>query len=86
MSPGQSRPQGGHGVSWNWGPTRISEESPSKSWNQNVGNVGPKNAHVERSDLAKRFFIAGWERERAESQEREGERGRGLNTPQWDSA
>jgi hypothetical protein len=26
---------------------------------------------VERSDLAKRFFIAGWERERAESQERE---------------
>jgi hypothetical protein len=26
---------------------------------------------VERSDLAKRFFIAGWERERAESQEEE---------------
>jgi hypothetical protein len=26
---------------------------------------------MERSDLAKRFFIAGWERERAESQERE---------------
>jgi hypothetical protein len=24
------------------------------------------NDHVERSDLAKRFFIAGWERERAE--------------------
>jgi hypothetical protein len=38
---------------------------------------------MERSDLAKRFFIAGWERERAEkNQEREGERGRGLNTPQ----
>jgi hypothetical protein len=32
-----------------------------------VGKVGPKNDHVERSDLAKRFFIAGWERE---SQER----------------
>jgi hypothetical protein len=30
-----------------------------------VGNVGPKSDHVERSDLAKRFFIAGWERERA---------------------
>jgi hypothetical protein len=39
--------------------------------------------HVERSDLAKRVLIAGWERERAESQEREGERGRDLNTPQW---
>jgi hypothetical protein len=39
---------------------------------------------MERSDLAKIFFIAGWERERAESQEREGERSRGLNTPQWD--
>jgi hypothetical protein len=37
---------------------------------------------VERNDLAKRFFIAGWKRERAESKEREGERGRGLNTPQ----
>jgi hypothetical protein len=24
-----------------------------------VGNVGPKSDHVERSDLAKRFFIAG---------------------------
>jgi hypothetical protein len=31
---------------------------------------------VERSDLAKRFFIAGWERERAESRERERERER----------
>jgi hypothetical protein len=42
---------------------------------------------MERSDLAKRFFIAGWERERTEraKREREGERGRGLNTPQWDS-
>jgi hypothetical protein len=33
---------------------------------------------VERNDLAKRFFIAAWERERAE---RERKRGRGLNTP-----
>jgi hypothetical protein len=33
---------------------------------------------VERSDLAKRFFIAGWERERAESRERERERGWGV--------
>jgi hypothetical protein len=24
-----------------------------------VGNIGPKNDHMERSDLAKRFFIAG---------------------------
>jgi hypothetical protein len=47
-----------------------------------VRKCGPQNDHVERSDLAKRFFIVGWERERAESQEREGERGRGLNTPQ----
>jgi hypothetical protein len=42
---------------------------------------------VERSDLAKRFFIAGWERERAKrakraKRERERERDRGLNTPQ----
>jgi hypothetical protein len=43
-----------------------------------VGNVGPKSDHMERSDLAKRFFIAGWERERAESQERERERGAGA--------
>jgi hypothetical protein len=47
-----------------------------------VRKYRPQSDHVERSDLAKRFFIAGWERERAESQEREGERGRGLNTPQ----
>jgi hypothetical protein len=58
MIPGQSHPQGGRGVSWNGGPTRISEEPPSKSWHQNVGNVGPKSDHVERSDLAKRFCIA----------------------------
>jgi hypothetical protein len=52
----------------------------------NVRKYRPQNDHVERSGLAKRFFIGGWERERAESQESEGERGRGLNTPQWDSA
>jgi hypothetical protein len=51
-----------------------------------VRKYRPQSDHVERSDLAKRFFIAGWERERAQSQESEGERGRGLNTPQWDSA
>jgi hypothetical protein len=37
----------------------------------NVRKYRPQNDHVERSDLAKRFFIAGWERGRAESQERE---------------
>jgi hypothetical protein len=52
-----------------------------------VRKYRPQNDHVERSDLAKRFFIARWERERArESKERGGERGRVLNTPQWDSA
>jgi hypothetical protein len=41
-------------------------------------NVGPKSDHVERSDLAKRFFITGWERERAERErERKRERERG---------
>jgi hypothetical protein len=34
MSPGQSCPQGGRGVSWNWGPTRISGETHPKSWHQ----------------------------------------------------
>jgi hypothetical protein len=39
---------------------------------------------VERSDLAKRFFIARWERERAKRAERERERereGQGLKYP-----
>jgi hypothetical protein len=36
---------------------------------------------VERSDLAKRFFIAGWERERAKG-ERERQEGQGLKYPQ----
>jgi hypothetical protein len=49
--------------------------------------VGPKYDHAERSDLAKRFFIARWERGRAERErkrerERERERGRSLNSPQ----
>jgi hypothetical protein len=34
MSPGQSRLQGGHRVSWIGGPTRISGEPPSESWHQ----------------------------------------------------
>jgi hypothetical protein len=44
----------------------------------NVGNVGPKSDHVERSDLAKRFFIAGWEKGRAERAKRKRERGAGA--------
>jgi hypothetical protein len=45
----------------------------------------PQSDHAESSDLAKRFFIAGWgwERERAERErerEREREKGKGLNT------
>jgi hypothetical protein len=52
-------------------------DSGTTLWNLGiVRKYGPQNDHVERSDLAKRFFIAGWERER------EGERGRGLTTPQ----
>jgi hypothetical protein len=47
-----------------------------------VRKYRPQNDHVEKSDLAKRFFIAGWERERAESQEREQEREwQGLKYP-----
>jgi hypothetical protein len=33
---------------------------------------------VERSDLTKRFFIAGWERERAKRAKRKSERGAGV--------
>jgi hypothetical protein len=40
-----------------------------------VGKCRPQSDHAERSDLAKRFYIAGWERERAE-RERERERER----------
>jgi hypothetical protein len=40
--------------------------------------MGPKSDHVEKSDLAKRFFIARWERERAERAKREWERGAGA--------
>jgi hypothetical protein len=36
---------------------------------------------VEKSDLAKRFFIAGWERERAERAKREKQEGQGLKYP-----
>jgi hypothetical protein len=39
-----------------------------------VRKYRPQSDHVERSDLAKRFFIAGWERERAERTKRERER------------
>jgi hypothetical protein len=42
---------------------------------ESVRKCRHKSDHVERSDLAKRFFIAGWERERAE-RERERERER----------
>jgi hypothetical protein len=45
-----------------------------------VGNVGPKSDHMERSDLAKRFFIARWEKERAKRER--SRKGRGLSTPQ----
>jgi hypothetical protein len=38
----------------------------------------PQNDHVERSDLAKRFFIARWERERAKGEKQEGQ---GLKYP-----
>jgi hypothetical protein len=46
-----------------------------------VGNVGPKSDHMERSDLVKRFFIAGWERERAEPAKRQRQEGQGLKYP-----
>jgi hypothetical protein len=43
-----------------------------------VRKYRPQNDHMERSDLAKRFFIARWERERAERAKRERERGAGA--------
>jgi hypothetical protein len=46
-----------------------------------VRNVGPKSDHMEKSDLAKRFFIAGWERERAKRAKREKQKGQGLKYP-----
>jgi hypothetical protein len=46
-----------------------------------VRKYRPQSDHLERSDLAKRFFIAGWERERAERAKREKERGQGLKYP-----
>jgi hypothetical protein len=51
----------------------------------NVRKYRPQNDHVERSDLAKRFFIARWEKERAKG-ERDWQEGQGLFTPQRDSA
>jgi hypothetical protein len=57
-------------MSCNGGPTRISGEPPSESWHQNVGNIGPKSNHMKKSDLAKRFFIARLEMERAKERER----------------
>jgi hypothetical protein len=47
---------------------------------QSVRKYRPQNDHVERSDLAKRFFIARWERERAERAKR-GREGQGLKYP-----
>jgi hypothetical protein len=47
-------------------------------WAGEVLEMWAPNDHVERSDLAKRFFIAGWERERAERAKREKERGAGA--------
>jgi hypothetical protein len=41
----------------------------------NVRKCGPQNDLEERSDLAKRLFIGGWERERAERAKRQRERG-----------
>jgi hypothetical protein len=38
-----------------------------------VGHVGPKSDHVEKSDLAKRFFVARWERERVKREKQEGQ-------------
>jgi hypothetical protein len=77
MSPGQSCPQGGCGVSRNSDPTGL-VGSPHPVMAQNVGNVGPKSDHMERSDLTKRFFIARWERERAKREKQEGQ---GLKYP-----
>jgi hypothetical protein len=36
---------------------------------------------MERSDLAKRFFIARWERERTKGAKREKQEGQGLKYP-----
>jgi hypothetical protein len=44
-----------------------------------LGKCRPQSDHAERSDLAKRFFIAGWERERAKK-ERD-RKGQGLKYP-----
>jgi hypothetical protein len=41
----------------------------------------PQSDHKERSDLAKRFFIAGWERERAKREKEREREGQGLKYP-----
>jgi hypothetical protein len=46
--------------------------------NAGVRKYRPQSDHVERSDLAKTFFIAGWERERLERAKREKQEGQGL--------
>jgi hypothetical protein len=46
-----------------------------------VGKCRPQSDHVERSELAKRFFIAGWEKERAKRAKREKQEGKGLRYP-----
>ena len=52
--------------------------SPAPSHSTKMLEIWTPNDHMERSDLAKRFFIAGWERERAERAKRERERGAGA--------
>jgi hypothetical protein len=54
---------------------------------RSVRKYAPQSDHVERSDLAKRFFIAGLgEGDSQEPRQRGREERRGLNTPQQDSA
>jgi hypothetical protein len=79
MSPGQSRPQGGHGVSQNWVPTRISGETRPESWHQNVGNVGPKVTTWRGVIWPRILYCRVGE---GENRERERGGGRVLNTPQ----
>jgi hypothetical protein len=43
-----------------------SRDNTTHGLRQIVRKYRPQNDHVEGSDLAKRFFIARWERERAE--------------------
>jgi hypothetical protein len=63
-------------------PQESLDRSPALSSPRDSETCRPQSDHVERSDLAKRFLIAGWERQRA----KRGGGGRCLNTPHWDSA